>query len=1447
MRLHRPTRTARVPLLVSAALAVVAGLLQGSVAWAGQAEAGAPPPAGSQPNTVAPEQRADVLGKDWKNSTDRAWTTAGDSTGFHVLVADGNTGYTWRTVASLSEPGLETDQWIGNACVTGSGKRAVAVYAPRAFTNRPELFDRGAFAAVVDLESGKVTKLALNASLAYFDPGCGVGENAVVTQASSEAKGEQTQLQTVDATSGTVVSTSTVDGQATSAIPMGKDVVAAAGPHVIKVAPGGKAQVVATTHGTATRLHPDADGNVTFLEPAPGGTVHVQHLQGHTVTTLAEGGAGQVGLAQGAAGKVFVTGRSKSAGKLPHSVLRLASAPAQSELSTDGRLAVVQSAPQHLADKVASPLRAGTGTAEPVDIKATATGAGKPLGFTVTTRPTAAQTATGAKPSPLLPFIAGGRTAVKKALVASGAKSAAAGDSAGDPVDGERSCSVPRNDVNTQVYQPTPAQVEWAADMAIRGLLTSDHISRPANWHNSGLPAWSPQGMFPPRQVAGGGRIPAQVMLGILTQESNLWQASSHAEPGEYGNPLIGNFYGTNIYPGTTGYDPNRVWKIDWDKADCGYGIGQATDGMRLAGHPKPGESLLPPDQQRAVALDYATGIAYSVRILQDKWNELHTAGTQIKLNDDDAARPENWFAAVWDYNGGLNPRGSNADDPSAWGLGWANNPSNPKYPMDRGAFLDNNHYADAAKPQNWSYEEKVMGWGAFPIDTGHSYDDNGNLNKGNTHGFAAAWWVNTSERTYGIKPPATTFCDTTNGCDPLNPPVCHTVACYNQHWFNHDVTWKNCGTKPTVPGGPVGECGNEYLTYKTVRGEPGDAHPKLGPCDSGALPSGTVLVDDEPDGAPQNRCATRGWSSNGSFSWEFRPDDMGRYEAKEDLHQIGGGFGGHYWFSHARQPNNWDNYLTTSGTWTPHLDDHIYRIQAFVPYPSHTTKSAHYEITTKDGKVRERVVDQSKANNDWVTVGYFQLGSNAKVSLTNVTGDATSGDLDVAYDALAFVPVAGTYEHHTFDAAAIFESNQNLDTDTPWLMNTPMRTRQTIYDWAHSRTTGGPTFDSRGRLVGLSNFQVCNNAAYNDLCLGSNVSTAVKAWGADVEKAGTDPNNHPSQSDWLGFAIPAPPATIDEHTFDDDRSYKIRTHIDTSYVVGPDGKIIPGSEELKDSGRTGNTEIAPFARDFIQATVKDYGSLGVTLPDLSFDAKDGNVTGQTTHVANPLETGVTPGQAYRSGQQPTAIDSTGTCLTTKYVSGGSIGYRPLDEAPNTDAQVSAWVGKLKSLADQRSIPAEVADTAGDIYSLFFRKPALDSGGNPQGSLFNMAPPIWQNVSMGFCAGGTVKSTAAANIDDTPATGLVYQSYMPNLYLYLDGHMVDQNGRPANGPVQRGDFRSFSNLPLGDDHHTGYGSCGTEVKGNGGNPWSLKAVPSGFPGGTPSIPMFCDDGSHASS
>ncbi|MFJ9150868.1 hypothetical protein ACIRP7_23015 [Streptomyces sp. NPDC102270] len=70
-----------------------------------------------------------TLGKGWKTSGDRAVTSAADSDGLHLLVADSKDAYAWKTVTVLSEPQLPADTWIGNSCV----------HAPRTFTSKPDL------------------------------------------------------------------------------------------------------------------------------------------------------------------------------------------------------------------------------------------------------------------------------------------------------------------------------------------------------------------------------------------------------------------------------------------------------------------------------------------------------------------------------------------------------------------------------------------------------------------------------------------------------------------------------------------------------------------------------------------------------------------------------------------------------------------------------------------------------------------------------------------------------------------------------------------------------------------------------------------------------------------------------------------------------------------------------------------------------------------------------------------------------------------------------------------------------------------------------------------------------------------------------------------------------------------------------------------------------------
>lgn len=56
-------------------------------------------PPGDAGSSVPAQRRGEVLQRDWQTSGDLAWTTVGDATGFRLLAADADTGYSWRTVS----------------------------------------------------------------------------------------------------------------------------------------------------------------------------------------------------------------------------------------------------------------------------------------------------------------------------------------------------------------------------------------------------------------------------------------------------------------------------------------------------------------------------------------------------------------------------------------------------------------------------------------------------------------------------------------------------------------------------------------------------------------------------------------------------------------------------------------------------------------------------------------------------------------------------------------------------------------------------------------------------------------------------------------------------------------------------------------------------------------------------------------------------------------------------------------------------------------------------------------------------------------------------------------------------------------------------------------------------------------------------------------------------
>ncbi|MBY8888472.1 hypothetical protein K7472_27050 [Streptomyces sp. PTM05] len=877
----------------------------------------------------------------------------------------------------------------------------------------------------------------------------------------------------------------------TSAVPSSGDgqVTAAESGRAVRIDTRDRTSTVADTKGTAYDLVPGRDG-ITYLDQQAGiATAHV--VRPGESTAVAKGPLASVALQPGADGRVFVTGDVSGRGGsgvdvLPHT-------NAQDTVSSEGRLAVQPVLTPSVRSAVESIDRAGkdlshAGKAEPdpsapaapqgggsagVTVTSTVTTTGRQVTEQVAPPSTSARASQGKVQSPALPGGGKARSDV--------APHAASGTS-NSTVDTDRWCAVPRNDPNTLALQPTPNQVEWAVDMAVRGDLSSQWLTQGGWRDQDDVGTVDPQSLFPLPALTGGGRIPAQVLLGIMAQESNLWQAEPGSVPGQTGNPLASfdGFYGRASAPEKSGGD---YWAVDWTKSDCGYGVGQITDGMRLPAHPKPGETELPADVQRAVAVDYAVNIAAAAQFLAGKWNEIHQSGQTITVNDDNPAHIEDWFAAVWDYNAGLNPA-SQAGSNGNWGLGWYNNPANPLYDPARGPFLDgkitctlpgnieetgwtmcsqhgasnvtdNPTFADAAHPENWPYEEKVMGWAAESIDTGYSYDTDGNQDRAgssgySTMGFRPEWWDTDQDRIM-VKPPLDTFCSTSaNSCDPASPPPCEPQhlgsSCDTPHWWHQqNATWKpDCSTS----------CGHENLKYDTLRAEPGRGYNLLygEPQCSGGLPSGAEIVTSVPDGTPTYSSCGNVSNDAGTFGFTFQPDAQGHYEARMDLSQIGGGWGGHFWYAHTRSDDtgvsNPGGTVTSSadsvigpmsivGSWKlSHPLNAWTRVLVHIPDTGAQTQQAIYTVHTGAGNDENRIINTHYDANTWVSLGVFHFvplanGDFQGVTLSNYTSDGTGGD-DVAWGAVAFQPLSAKPKDFVVQMGDSYSSGEGAEPYLP-------------------------------------------------------------------------------------------------------------------------------------------------------------------------------------------------------------------------------------------------------------------------------------------------------------------------------------------------------------------------------------------------------------------------------
>ena len=136
---------------------------------------------------------------------------------------------------------------------------------------------------------------------------------------------------------------------------------------------------------------------------------------------------------------------------------------------------------------------------------------------------------------------------------------------------------------------------------------------------------------------------------------------------------------------------------------DCGYGISQVTSGMTTP----LGENGEPTDEQALVGTHFAYNIGRGAAILIDKWNAAPSnrpiAG--IDTNSDPRVM-ENWYYAVWSYNGFTGP-----------GANRSNHPLDPVYPAwPRTPYSCGNAGDGLGHNRSlYPYQELVYGCAAHP------------------------------------------------------------------------------------------------------------------------------------------------------------------------------------------------------------------------------------------------------------------------------------------------------------------------------------------------------------------------------------------------------------------------------------------------------------------------------------------------------------------------------------------------------------------------------------------------------------------------------------------------------------------------------------------------------------------------------------------------------------
>ncbi|MDT7840158.1 transglycosylase SLT domain-containing protein [Streptomyces justiciae] len=926
------------------------------------------------------------LGSGYASSSDQIVQATGDAEGLHILAARESDGFSFYEIARLDRKELsDVGPWTGYVCTTGSGNYAAAVYAPSVWSNEPGAYESGAFAAVIRLSDGKVTEVPDRVQLAYFTPGCGTGDEVAFTSSSATDRSVgATTVISVDAATGSVSSRRTINGHLTHVTPTQKGTVGVLGGNLVGLKGDGKklsARKLAAVPGPMFALTASKNGSVD-VGTVDGESSVISRFDGKDdFTELGRAPKGKVKLLPVAGGDAIVgdvrgIDTSEAPGLAKHAVDgRVVGISRQGHLVTNS---VFSEQMKGITTTIGSPSDEGVGS---LTVKATALKTGAKATSLVDAdreRPTPDSSLSVdpaafvmAGPDDTDPLTCGEGGPESQCLSGSGAAVY------GKIAEMETPCIVKRNDPKRQALQASANMVEWAVDQAVHGQLT---VSRPADWHDTGLGAYTPQGLFEKPKLTGGGEIPAQIMLGVLAQESNFKQASWHSVNGDSGNVTKSDWFGNG---NGIHYYPDRA------SADCGYGIAQVT--TRMSEKDTEQYDAL---HSGAITTDYAANIAAGLQILGEKWNQLKALG--MNTNNGDPAYIENWYMALWGYNSGVYTSGS-------VGLGYFNNPIKPEYPADREPFLRYS-YDDASHPGDWSYQEKILGWAETPQMT----------------------WDGVASYVKPDMPfdvitvaPRDAFCDpSVNACDPDAADPCPSwdSSCY----WDSSVDWM--GSQSTA------NSSTETLRYALGSGEP-ELQSKYGhgPCiDHPSVYTNAIIVDDLGEHENTYDCADIVGAYDGKFTLQTgdsitmkRDDGTFRatpYIAPIDLHQLGAGYDHHVWFTHSYGDTDYFHKIT--GRWEvnpaklPSGDQPGQRYKVYIHLPSHGAEAiVRYNFIPGDNAFgaeadycRVNQGTRSNGQETWFEMGTFSFWKGGRIEADNLH-DAGTGDDNVVFDAIAFVP----------------------------------------------------------------------------------------------------------------------------------------------------------------------------------------------------------------------------------------------------------------------------------------------------------------------------------------------------------------------------------------------------------------------------------------------------------